>query len=88
MKYLEDCGVMVTSTAGYDSNANGRAERAVQFFQTKARTMLSSNIGRNFRRNSKDCGHSQYNMLAKSIGEKYLENLDVSSNLVKLFFQE
>ena len=44
MKYLEECGVMVTSTAGYDSNANGRAERAVQFFQTKARTMLSSNI--------------------------------------------
>ena len=43
-KWLEDCGVMVTSTAGYDSNANGRAERAVQFFQTKARTMLSSNI--------------------------------------------
>ena len=43
-KFLEDNGVMVTSTAGYDSNANGRAERAVQFFQTKARTMLSSNI--------------------------------------------
>ena len=44
VKFLEDNGVMVTSTAGYDSNANGRAERAVQFFQTKARAMLSSNI--------------------------------------------
>ena len=43
-KFLEDNGVMVTSTAGYDSNANGRAERAVQFFQTKSRIMLCSNI--------------------------------------------
>ena len=43
-RWLENCGVTVTSTAGYDSNANGRAERAVQYFQTKARTMLSSNI--------------------------------------------
>ena len=25
-QWLENCGVMVTSTAGYDSNANGRAE--------------------------------------------------------------
>ena len=38
--WLEECGVRVTSTAGYDSNANGRAERAVQFFQTKSRTMF------------------------------------------------
>ena len=43
-QFLEDHGVTVTSTAGYDSNSNGRAERAVQFFCTKARTMLSSNI--------------------------------------------
>ena len=41
---LEAKGIMVTSTAGYDSNSNGRAERAVQFFCAKARTMLSSNI--------------------------------------------
>ena len=51
-QYLENCGITVTSTAGYDSNSNGRAERAVQFFCTKARTMLSSNIrSENFSRN-------------------------------------
>ena len=43
-QYLENCGITVTSTARSDSNSNGRAERAVQFFCTKARTMLSSNI--------------------------------------------
>ena len=43
-QFLENCGITVTSTTGYDSNSNGRAERAVQFFCTKARTMLSSNI--------------------------------------------
>ena len=31
-KWLEQQVVMVTTTAGYDSNANGRAERAVRFF--------------------------------------------------------
>ena len=41
---LEARGLTVTSTAGHDSNSNGRAERAVQFFCTKARIMLSSNI--------------------------------------------
>ena len=41
---LETNGIMVSSTAGYDSNSNGRAERAVQFFCAKARTMFSSNI--------------------------------------------
>ena len=41
---LEAKGIMVTSTAGYDSNANGRAERAVRFFQEKARTLLATNI--------------------------------------------
>ena len=51
-QFLENNGVTVTSTAGYDSNSNGRAERAVQFFCTKARTMLSSNIRSEiFRRN-------------------------------------
>ena len=42
--FLENNGIMVTSTAGYDSNANGRAERAVRFFQEKARTLLATNI--------------------------------------------
>ena len=42
--FLENQGITVTSTAGHDSNANGRAERAVQFFLQKARTLLSSNI--------------------------------------------
>ena len=32
---LENQGITVTSTAGHDSNANGRAERAVLFFQEK-----------------------------------------------------
>ena len=41
---LEYHGVTVTSTAGHDSNANGRAERAVLWFQEKARTLLSSRI--------------------------------------------
>ena len=33
--FLENQGITVTSTAGYDSNANGRAERAVLYFFTK-----------------------------------------------------
>ena len=41
---FERIGVTVTSTAGYESNANGRAERAVLFFQEKVRTLLSTNI--------------------------------------------
>ena len=32
---FERIGVTVTSTAGYESNANGRAERAVLFLQRK-----------------------------------------------------
>ena len=32
---LENQGITVTSTAGHDFNANGRAERAVLFFQEK-----------------------------------------------------
>ena len=43
-KFLEELGVMVTTTAGYDSNSNGRAERAVRFFQERARTLLATNI--------------------------------------------
>ena len=41
---FEQVGVTVMSTENYDSNANGRAERAVLFFQEKARTLLSSRI--------------------------------------------
>ena len=41
---LENVGITVTSTAGYDSNANGRAERGVRFFLEKGRTLLSSKI--------------------------------------------
>ena len=41
---LEYHGVTVTSTAGHDSNANGRAERAVLWFQEKGRTLLCSRI--------------------------------------------
>ena len=41
---LEYHGITVTSTAGYDKKANGRAERAVLWIQQKARTLLSSNI--------------------------------------------
>ena len=33
--FLENSGITVTSTAGYDSNANGRAERAVLCFLQK-----------------------------------------------------
>ena len=36
---LEYHGVTVASTAGHDSNANGRAERAVLWFQEKGRTL-------------------------------------------------
>ena len=42
--FFENQGISVTSTAGHDSNANGRAERAVLYFTQKARTSLSSNI--------------------------------------------
>ena len=41
---FERIGVTVTSTAGHESNANGRAERAVLFFQEKVRTLLSTKI--------------------------------------------
>ena len=41
---FENRGITVTSTAGYDSNANGRAERAVRYFTEKVRTLLSSKI--------------------------------------------
>ena len=41
---FERIGVIVTSTAGHESNANGRAERAVLFFQEKVRTLLSTKI--------------------------------------------
>ena len=41
---FENCGITVTSTAGYDSNANGRAERAVRFFLEKIRTLCASRI--------------------------------------------
>ena len=34
----------MTSTAGHDSNANGRAERAVLWFQEKGGTLLCSRI--------------------------------------------
>ena len=34
----------MTSTAGYDANANGRAERAVLYFLEKSRTLLSTRI--------------------------------------------
>ena len=37
-------GITVTSTAGYDSNSNGRAERAILYFTEKGRTLLSSRI--------------------------------------------
>ena len=41
---LEKQGITVTSTAGHDSNANGRAERAVLWFQETSRTLSSSRI--------------------------------------------
>ena len=41
---LDNQGLTVASTVGHDSNANGRAERAVLWFQEKSRTLLSSRI--------------------------------------------
>ena len=41
---LESMGVAVTSTAGYDSNANGRAERAIRWIKDEVKTFLVSNI--------------------------------------------
>ena len=41
---FENRGITVASTVGYDSNANGRAERAVLYFTEKCRTFLSSRI--------------------------------------------
>ena len=43
-QYLENLGMTVTSTAGYDSNSNGRAERGAKFFQDRVRTLLSTKI--------------------------------------------
>ena len=37
-------GIEVTNTAGYESNANGRAECALRFFQEKAMTLCSARI--------------------------------------------
>ena len=39
-EYFEDRGIRVTNTAGYEPNANGRAESAVGVIKTKARAML------------------------------------------------
>ena len=41
---LEDRGISVSSTVGFDSNANGRAERGVRWIKDKIRTYLVSNI--------------------------------------------
>ena len=43
-KVLEERGIMVTSTAGTDSNANGRAERACRWIKDRTRTLLVTNI--------------------------------------------
>ena len=43
-KVLEERGITVTSTAGKDSNANGRAERAVRWIKDKTRTLMVTNI--------------------------------------------
>ena len=39
-EYFEERGVRVTETAGYEPNANGRAESAIGVIKTKARVML------------------------------------------------
>ena len=39
-EYFEERGIRVTETAGYEPNANGRAESAVGVIKTKARVML------------------------------------------------
>ena len=63
---FEEIGVTVTSTAGHESNANGRAERAVLFFIEKVRTLLSTNIrSENFQDNWHYFGHLQHNILEK-----------------------
>ena len=41
---FEQLGIIVTSTVGHESNANGRAERAVLHFTQKVRTFMSTNI--------------------------------------------
>ena len=47
---MADMGIVVTSTAGYDPNANGRAERAARWIKEKTRTLLVNEIrDENFR---------------------------------------
>ena len=41
-QHLENLGMIVTSTAGYDSNSNGRAERGAKFFQDRVRPLVST----------------------------------------------
>ena len=66
---FEDIGVIVTSTAGHESNANGRAERAVLFFLQKVRTLLSTNIrSENFQKNWHNVG-----LLQRNIREKFAD---------------
>ena len=43
-RMLESLGVYKTATAGFDPDANGRAERGVRFFKEKIRTYLVNNI--------------------------------------------
>ena len=49
---MTDIGIVVTSTAGYDHNANGRAERVARWIKEKTRTLLVNEIrDENFRTN-------------------------------------
>ena len=85
---FENRGITVTSTAGYDSNANGRAERAVLYFTEKVALYCRLGFDRkHFRSNYRNYGLSQFSTLEKFIGVKCLVNRAVSMNLDNVCYQ-
>ena len=42
IRMLEELGALKTATAGFDPDANGRAERGVRFFKDEIRTHLAN----------------------------------------------
>jgi len=86
---LENQGIAVTSTAGYDSNANGRAERAVLYFQEKIELYCRLGyVRKHSRNNCRRYGHLQFDMQEKFIDLKFLESQHVSMNLDKAYYHE
>ena len=85
---VENHGITVTSTAGHDSNANGRAERPVLWFREKSRTFLYSRIRSNIFQEHLLQLWTFAVQQEKFTDDKSLENQLVSMNLDNVCWQE